>query len=111
MKKALLLLAFSLPLLTLTSCGPTEEEVKEAEGSTFGKKSAEEKWNWLTTTYVVGAKPGTYKVTSVSPDTYNGKKIIRIGWDGNKISDFPITTVLSSIIVFSLIIPLSSSSL
>jgi hypothetical protein len=31
MKKALLLLAFSLPLLTLTSCGPTEEEVKEAE--------------------------------------------------------------------------------
>ena len=88
-----------------------KEVVKEAEKSEFGKKSAEEKWNWLTTTYVVGAKPGTYKVTSVSPDTYKGKKIIRIGWDGNKISDFPITTVLSSIIVFSLIIPLSSSSL
>jgi hypothetical protein len=31
MKKVLLLLAFSLPLLTLTSCGPTEEEVKEAD--------------------------------------------------------------------------------
>lgn len=70
-----------------------KDVVREAEKSEFGKKSAEEKWNWLTTTYVVGAKPGTYKVTSVSPDTYNGKKIIRIGWDGNKISDFPITTV------------------
>ncbi len=31
MKKALLLLAFYLPVLALISCGPSEEEVKEAE--------------------------------------------------------------------------------
>ena len=31
MKKALLLLAISLPMVIVTSCGPTEEEVKEAE--------------------------------------------------------------------------------
>lgn len=71
----------------------SKSEVKEAEGSSFGKKSAEEKWNWLTKTYVVGAKPGSYKVASASPDTYNGKKIIRFGWEGYKNSDFPITTV------------------
>ena len=70
-----------------------KEVVKEAEKSEFGKKSAEEKWNWLTKTFIVGAKPGTYKIASVSPDTYNGKTIIRIGWDGYKESDFPITTV------------------
>ena len=71
----------------------SNKEVIEAENSEFGKKSAEEKWNWLTKTYSVGAKPGTYKVASFSPDTYNGKKIIRIGWEGYKKSDFPITTV------------------
>ena len=71
----------------------SNKEVIEAENSEFGKKSAEEKWNWLAKTYSVGAKPGTYKVASFSPDTYNGKKIIRIGWEGYKKSDFPITTV------------------
>ena len=70
-----------------------KEVVREAEKSEFGKKSAEEKWNWLTTTYVVGAKPGTAKVTSVSPDTYNGKKIIRIVLDGYTVSDLPATIV------------------
>ena len=71
----------------------SNEVVKEAEKSEFGKKSAEEKWDWLTTAYVVGSKLGAFKVTSVSPDTYNGKKIIRIQWDGNKVSDLPVTTV------------------
>jgi hypothetical protein len=42
---------------------------------------------------VVGAKPGTAKVTSVSPDTYNGKKIIRIVLDGYTVSDLPATIV------------------
>jgi len=31
MKKALLLLAISLPMVIVTSCGPTEEELKEAD--------------------------------------------------------------------------------
>jgi hypothetical protein len=71
----------------------SKKEVIKAENSEFGKKSAEEKWNWLAKTYSVGAKPGNYKVASFSPDTYNGKKIVRIGWEGYKKSDFPITTV------------------
>jgi hypothetical protein len=71
----------------------SNEVVKEAEKSEFGKKSAEEKWDWLTKTYVVGAKPGTAKVTSASPDTYNGKKIIRIVLDGYTVSDLPATIV------------------
>ena len=71
----------------------SNEVVKEAEKSEFGKKSAEEKWDWLTKTYVVGAKPGTVKVTSASPDTYNGKKIIRIVLDGYTVSDLPATIV------------------
>jgi hypothetical protein len=41
----------------------------------------------------VGAKPGTAKVTSASPDTYNGKKIIRIVLDGYTVSDLPATIV------------------
>ena len=72
-----------------------KEVVKEAEKSEFGKKSAEEKWNWLTTAYVVGSKLGANKVESVSPDTYNGKKIIKIVFEGYKVSDFPVTTVCS----------------
>jgi hypothetical protein len=31
MKKVLLLLAISLPMALVTSCGPTEEELKEAD--------------------------------------------------------------------------------
>ena len=31
MKKVFLVLAFSLPMLLVTSCGPTEEELKEAD--------------------------------------------------------------------------------
>lgn len=69
------------------------KEIKAAQDSGFGKKSAEEKWKWLTSTYVVGAKPGNNKVTSATVETYNGKKILRLTWDGYKKSDFAVSTV------------------
>ena len=66
----------------------TKAEIEEAKGTDFAKKSAEEKWNWLTKKYT--ALP---KVKSVQMlQNTAGKPVFRINWLEYKVLDLPVFT-------------------
>ena len=78
-----------------SSAVASKQEVKEAEGSAFNKKSAEEKWSWLTKKYISGSKPGNTKIKLGEEYSSSGKKYWKIVWEGWKESGFDVVTICS----------------
>ena len=66
----------------------TKAEIEEAKGTDFAKKSAEEKWEWLTKKYTASPKVKSVQMLQNTA----GKPVFRINWLEYKVLDLPVFT-------------------